>query len=90
MISATGLCIDPVLLQQANIFVRFGQIVGTGQSDNTAADYQNIAVFPIEFPNLWPQGLHAANQARCLDAPYENVTGVSTQSRRVGAVRDHI
>jgi hypothetical protein len=36
---------DRILLQQANGFACSSQILGTRQSDNTFADYQNIAVF---------------------------------------------
>jgi hypothetical protein len=44
-VGGSGVGTDGILLQQANIFARFRQIVGTGQPDNTPADYQNITLF---------------------------------------------
>ena len=44
-VRSSGVGTDPLLFQQANSLARFRQIVGAGQSDDTPADYKNIAVF---------------------------------------------
>ena len=43
-VTAGGAGADAVLLNKADTFACFRQIVGDGQSDNSTADYENIAV----------------------------------------------
>jgi hypothetical protein len=43
-VTVGGAGADAVLLNKADTFACFRQIVGDGQSDNSTADYENIAV----------------------------------------------
>ena len=72
---------DGFPLKQANLFSGFGQVIGTGQSDNAAADYQNIAMF-FHGAAKSPADKIACLQCSCFYGPYEKGAGVSTQTRR--------